>query len=278
MSKTKKDFCIEDLEQKLVPPSKEWKTRLSLIMPVYNCSERIGISLESVLKQHYPHLEVIVIDAGSTDHTLESLSGYAPLINRIYSVSEYHLADMLNRGISLATGEYITFLFPGCYYLSNFVFDSFAAHIDGQQPDVIYCGSIQRELKRPSRIIFFPFDRLHLEKGKQPTLLPAVWFKADVFEKIGKFDTHKMQRESFDFFCRLILEKEVKAVLIDRVFVDFDYGAFRYGKIIRYAIETCGIISKHFGFSKAVAWFLTTNHLLLAKGLWRHLKQLLFQK
>lgn len=280
MSKTQKASWVEALEQKLLPPPNGlWNTPLSLIIPVYNCSERIGITLESVLKQNYPHLEVIVIDAGSTDSTPESLSPYAPLIKRIYSVSEYHLADMLNRGISLATGEYITFLFPGSYYISNSVYSTFAAQIqETDKPDLIYCSSIQRELKRAPRFVFFPFERSHLEKGRQLALLPAVWFKADLFEKIGKFNTRWTERVIFDFFCRIALEKEVRAVLIDRVFVDFDYGPFRYGKIVRYALETCGIISKHFGFIKSVQWFLTTNHLLLAKWLWRSFKQLVFKK
>jgi len=136
----------ENIREKLLPSGQTKEpVPLSLIIPVYNCSEVIAATLESVEKQEYDPLEVIVVDAGSSDRTLEIVNGYASLISRIYTVANFNLADMINRGISLASNQYLTFLFPGSYYLSETTYQAFAIGVNqGDFPDLIYCGSIQQ--------------------------------------------------------------------------------------------------------------------------------------
>ncbi|MCC5831898.1 MAG: glycosyltransferase [Chlamydiales bacterium] len=279
--KKKQKAWFESIEEKLLPHHEEGKENVSLsvILPVYNCSEVIDASLASVQKQNYTPLEVIVIDAGSTDRTLEIVNSYASMISRIYTVANFSLPEMLNRGISLATSRYLTFLYPGTTYLSEMAFSFFAKSLaEHHDPDLIYCGSIQRELKREPRTIHQPFDVKLLQTGENPATLPACWFRQELFERFGKFNPRFTLRPGYEFYCRLILEKEVDVVSIDRIFVDFDYGRFSYGKALRFAGETWRTIEAHFGFGKALHWFLTINHLLMLKWLWRKFKETVFQK
>ncbi len=267
--------------QKKQLPQKELTEELplSLIIPVYNCSQTISMTLESVRAQQYPFLEVIVVDAGSTDRTLQIVNSYAPLVGRIYTARSFNLADMVNRGISLASGKYISFLFPGSFYLSDMTYQTFAQQvIEEHFPDLIYCGSIQREIEREPRLIYLPFDINFLEQGKLPATLSSCWFRSDLFEKIGKFNTSYSIRFGFDFFCRFATQNEVRAAQINRVFVDFDYGFFSYGKILRLAVETWQILATHFGATKTFRWCLTINYFLIVKGLWRRFKKKVFEK
>lgn len=251
--------------QKKIESSNE-AVPLTLVIPTYNCSESIGICLESVKKQAYDPLEVIIIDAGSKDHTLEVVHSYSSLVSRVYTVTTFNVADMINRGISLGTGLYFTFLIPGSFYLSNQTYHYFAEHaIHNRYPDLIHCGSLQRELRREPRMIHSPFDLQLLEKGKHPATLAATWFRADLFDKMGKFDPQYSVRFAYDFFCRFSLNKEGQTLFLDRVYVDFDYGRFTYGKLVRFSRETWLILLRYFGFRKALRWFLKLNHLLTIK-------------
>lgn len=270
----------DELTEKLLPqPLPPEPISLTLIVPTYNCADVIASTLESIEKQEYPHLEVIVIDAGSTDRTLQIVNSYADLITRIYTVTSYNLPDMINRGISLASGTYLDFLFPGSFYLTSTAYQTFAHTVhQNAEPDIIYCGSIQREINREPRTIFLPLDENLLRRGHHPATLSACWIKADLFDRVGKFDPTLTIRPGFEFFCRVVQTDNITAAQIERVFVDFDYGRFSYGKILRFASETWRILHAHFGLKAALSWFFTINHLLVAKGLFRRTKQLLFKK
>ncbi len=278
--KKKKKNWLEAMEEKLLPHEEGFEpVPLSVVLPVYNCSEVIDATLQSVQKQAYTPLEVIVIDAGSTDRTLEIVNSYASMIARIYTVASFNLPDMLNRGISLSTSRYLTFLFPGTTFLSDTTFHYFAKSVcEHAFPDLIYCGSIQHEIKREPRTIQQPFDINVLERGEQPATLAACWFRQDLFDKLGKFNPRFSLRPGYEFFCRIASEKKVHPIGIDRIFVDFDYGLFSYGKALRFAGETWRAISAHFGIGKALKWFLTINHISMLKWLWRQFKEVVFKK
>lgn len=83
---------------------------VSVVMATYNGERFVGIQLESILSQTYPHLEVIIVDDGSTDSTYGILEGYATKDHRIKLFkNEKNLGYVKNfeKGLSLATGEYI---------------------------------------------------------------------------------------------------------------------------------------------------------------------------
>lgn len=272
--KKEKGWFSKTIELKFLPGEANLQeVFLSVVLPVYNCSESIGLTLESMKSQGYGSLEIIVVDAGSTDRTLEIINSYAALISRIYTVTDLNLGDMINKGISLASGQYITILLPGTFYLSPWTYQLFAEKIFSSDfPDLAYCGSIQREIHRESRTIFLPFDLELMEQGKNPATMPACWFRSDLFQHLNKLKTKYVVRWGFDFFCRIAKEKNLQIVKIDRIFVDFDYGRFSYGKVLRFALETWLIIQEHFGFKKAVIWFLNINHFFLIKTLWNRFK------
>ena len=86
--------------------------KVSVIMPIYNAYKFLPSALDSVLKQTLREIEIICIDDGSTDKSLEILKEYQKKDDRIRIVTETNAgpAHARNKGIGRARGEYVAFL------------------------------------------------------------------------------------------------------------------------------------------------------------------------
>lgn len=84
---------------------------VSVIIPAYNCSKYIEKAIESILSQDMP-LEIIIIDDNSQDNLGQAIGKYLILENFLYIKNEKNLgvAESRNRGVQIATGDYIAFL------------------------------------------------------------------------------------------------------------------------------------------------------------------------
>lgn len=85
---------------------------LSIIIPIYNAEKYISACLNSILNQTYTNIEIIIIDDGSTDSSLEICNILAQTDHRIkiYHQSNKGQSAARNRGLKIATGKYITFV------------------------------------------------------------------------------------------------------------------------------------------------------------------------
>ncbi len=84
--------------------------RVSIVVPTRNQSAFITDTLESVLRQGYPNLELIVVDGGSTDDTPEILRRYSRYITHVISEPDSGQSNAINKGFAAATGEIMTWL------------------------------------------------------------------------------------------------------------------------------------------------------------------------
>ncbi|MCH5237986.1 MAG: glycosyltransferase, partial [Muribaculaceae bacterium] len=85
---------------------------ISVIIPVYNAERYLASCLDSILSQSYRNLEVIIINDGSSDYSLRVAEGYAEKDDRVrvYSFENEGPSEARNRGLSVATGDYLTFV------------------------------------------------------------------------------------------------------------------------------------------------------------------------
>ena len=87
--------------------------KLTVITIVYNNVRDIERTINSVLKQTYKNIEYIIIDGKSTDGTLAVIAQYKERISRIISEPDKGIYDAMNKGLALATGDYILFMNSG---------------------------------------------------------------------------------------------------------------------------------------------------------------------
>lgn len=87
--------------------------KLSIITIVYNNVRDIERTIQSVINQTYKKIEYIVIDGASTDGTFEVVNQYQDHISKIVSEPDKGIYDAMNKGLALATGDYILFMNSG---------------------------------------------------------------------------------------------------------------------------------------------------------------------
>jgi glycosyltransferase involved in cell wall biosynthesis len=120
------------LKPGLRPPPPVGQPLYTLITIVRNGAETIERTLRSVERQTWPAIEYIVIDAGSTDGTVEILRRYEHLISHWCSEPDNGHADGQNKGVVIARGEFIGFVYADDWLPDDFVARAVAALADGK--------------------------------------------------------------------------------------------------------------------------------------------------
>ena len=243
--------------------------KITVVLPTYNCAESVFSTLDSILKQNYPNFELIVIDASSTDHTLEIVKGMHNNRIKIVSVSEYQRYEMLNKGISIATGDYINFIFPGDFYLYREALKFMMnLALDHGLPNLVFCGTLLRDGKSDVKSLYRHLTLKLLRRGQQPTSLQSCWFKRDTFEKIGKFDTNFTLRGGFDLICRFCLHGHLKTISKNRILTDYDLRWVTRKQIMRHFWETMQIVYTYFGPVATLQWLYWQKDISRFLKLW----------
>ena len=95
--------------------------KVSIIIPAYNVENYIEDCLESILNQTYTNIEVIIVNDGSTDGTLEKITPYADKDKRIIILNQENqgVSATRNNGIEIAKGEYFAFFDADDYIPQN---------------------------------------------------------------------------------------------------------------------------------------------------------------
>lgn len=96
-------------------------TKVSVIVPVYNVAEYLPQCLESLICQTLDDIEIICINDGSTDNSLDILNSYAKKDNRIIVINKENAGVSVarNLGLDRASGEYVMFLDSDDYFVSS---------------------------------------------------------------------------------------------------------------------------------------------------------------
>lgn len=191
---------------------------ISVVIPSFNQGNFIRQTIDSILEQSHQEVEIIVIDGGSTDGTLEVLQSYG---NRIFWVSEKDRGQThaINKGIAMTKGEIVAYLNSDDYYLDNtlekiqkvFYYNPNVQWVSGDYIIVDEVGfPIQSAVAAyknfwRSRLSFSVLSILN------PVIQPSTFLRKSFLVQIGTFNEELRYTMDYDYWMRAI---QVSAPLI----------------------------------------------------------------
>ncbi|MGB3510839.1 MAG: glycosyltransferase [Microcoleaceae cyanobacterium] len=190
---------------------------ISVIIPAYNSEKTIRETVESVLKQTFTDFELIVVNDGSTDSTLDILSTIEDPRLKIFSYPNAGSNPTRNRGFSHASGEYIAFLDADDLWTPDKLEAQLKALQENPQAAVAYswCDRIDESSQFLREGGHFSangniYARLLLtnilENGSNPLI------GRDAFTKVGGFDESVLAMQDRDLYLRLAAHYSFVAV------------------------------------------------------------------
>jgi glycosyltransferase involved in cell wall biosynthesis len=190
---------------------------ISVVIPVYNGERTIRCAVRSVLKQTFQDFELIVINDGSNDSTVEILSTIDDPRLRVFSFPNRGLSVSRNRGIALASGEYISFLDADDLWTTDKLEDQLNAL--RQKPKAAICYSFTDFIDEAGNRLGYGINSA--KNGYVFPDLLAFYFvgsgsnaliRATALELTGQFDETLTAMEDWDLFLRLAADHHFVAV------------------------------------------------------------------
>lgn len=185
--------------------------RVSVLIPVYNCERYLPQTLESILRQTLTDIEVLVLDDGSSDRSVEIAKTIADRDRRVIVADGNHIGVVAqrNRGISMARAKLIALMDADDVALPQRLAVE-AAFLDAH-PDVCAVGSQVLRIdgdglpidhwKLPLR--HEEIDEAHIRGRPGAIVNPTVMIRRSVLQQIGGFRADYEFAEDYDLFLRL---------------------------------------------------------------------------
>ncbi len=188
----------------------------SVIIPLYNKEAYIIETLNSVLKQDFNDYEIIIINDGSTDNSLNIITNLNLKNVLIHSQKNNGVSVARNNGIQLAQGKYIAFLDADDYWFPNHLNELHRA-ITAFPKHSIFCNNYKREVKKnkfkPNKFSFLPkpsAEKLYIIDNyfKSSLIADIAWtsavcIKKELLLKDFLFDPYIMTGQDTDLWIRL---------------------------------------------------------------------------
>ncbi|OHB71784.1 MAG: hypothetical protein A2V70_04540 [Planctomycetes bacterium RBG_13_63_9] len=176
------------------------------MIPAYNSAALLPDAIASVRAQHWPDLEIIVVDDGSSDHTPEVLQRLAGTDMRCIRQTNTGPAAARNTGILAARGQWVAFLDADDLWLPGKLATQFDAIAHHTEAGFSYTDDRQRYAngEEHERIVGVTGRRLFTELlWGNHLCTPTVIVHRDCFDQVGLFDPKLRTGEDWDMWLRL---------------------------------------------------------------------------
>jgi len=181
----------------IVKKSLDNKPLVSVITVVFNGQKHLEQTIQSVINQSYNNVEYILIDGGSTDGTLDIIRKYEHVIDYWISEPDKDIYDAMNKGIELASGEWINFMNAGD---SIFQTDCLEKSIGELKNQCLNFGFVVLSGSKNVRYIDF--------LTKNPICHQAIIYHKSDFSK-HKFDIQYKIFSDYDHLMGIIFGKKI---------------------------------------------------------------------
>jgi len=185
---------------------------ISIIIPVFNAKRTLESALRSIWEQSIRAHEIIVIDGGSTDGTLEVIKSHQANITHWTSERDRGVYDAINKGIQKATGKWIYILGSDDKLASTDVLESITAHLTDSTP-LVY-GSVRNVNIKHSLVPEVHMSSMGSGLYMRNTLhQQSAFYRRSLFEH-QQFDTSLKVLADYDFHL-FLFKQGITGIRVD---------------------------------------------------------------
>ena len=215
--------------------------KVSLILTTFNSKDNLIQTLESIEKQDYPLIEVVIKDGGSGDGTLEVIREYQ--MRSRYDVvwqskPDTGIYDAMNQGYSLSSGDIIVFF--NDKFINSAVITRMIQKIDEINPktgrpyigchaDLIYADG-DRIVRR------WCMGKGNIYQGWMPGH-PTLFLRKEVYEKYGLYETSYRISADYEFMIRFLKDQDNQLNYLPETIISMYYGGTSNGGISNYLLS-----------------------------------------
>ena len=215
--------------------------RVSLLVAVYNVKETLPVTLQSIEEQDYPDLEVVIVDGGSTDGTVELIRAFAMRTKerqgfsvRWVSEPDEGLYDAMNKAFRMSTGAVIAvcndkLCKPNAVTRFLSAMEQEKEGCVGAHADLVYVDGerVVREWR---------MGQGKLSEGWMPGH-PTLFLRREVYEKYGLYDTSYRCAADYEFMVRFLKNEKNVLAYVPEILVAMFYGGTSNAGLKNYLVS-----------------------------------------
>ena len=204
--------------------------KISIITSCYNRVSTIRGAIDSVLAQDYADIEYIIVDGASTDGSVEvirdAIEGHEDKVKFI-SEPDHGMYEAINKGIRMATGDYIGLVHSDDFLYSSHTISDIAKRLKETHADFLYGDGLFVNPENTDKVvrkwIGGTYRLWKVRHGWLP-LHPTCYIRREVMEKLGGYDESYMIAADTDLLVRYLLDNHVKTDYLKKYIVRMRMG------------------------------------------------------
>lgn len=215
--------------------------KISLLVTVYNVKKTLPSTLQSIEEQDYPDLEVVIVDGGSTDGTVELIEAFAArtkerqgFSTRWVSEPDEGLYDAMNKAFRMSSGEIVAvcndeLCKPNAVSLFVAAIEQGGERCVGAHADLVYVEGerVVREWR---------MGQGRLSEGWMPGH-PTLFLRREIYETYGLYDTSYRCAADYEFMVRFLKEEKNELAYVPEILVAMFYGGTSNAGLKNYLIS-----------------------------------------
>lgn len=215
--------------------------KVSLLVTVYNVKKTLPVTLQSIEAQDYPDLEVVIVDGGSTDGTIELIEAFVARTKerqgfsvRWISEPDNGLYDAMNKAFRMSSGDVVAvcndkLCKPNAISLFAAAIEQGGEHCVGAHADLVYVDGerVVREWR---------MGQGRLSQGWMPGH-PTLFLKRRIYETYGLYDTAYHCAADYEFMVRFLKDEENKLAYVPDILVAMFYGGTSNAGLKNYLVS-----------------------------------------
>lgn len=220
---------------------------ISVIIPCFNCGPKLRATIESVLSQREGLYELIVVDGGSTDGTLDIVSEFAESL-RYVSEKDKGVYDAINKGVRMSRGKYVFILGAGDRLRDGVL--SRVADMLPREPSFVYGDAY---LERHGVLMGGAMEKADFIRTN--VCQQAVFYERTVFDLLGEFDLKYKVYADWEFNMKCFANTRLRKVYLGTLIANFEgWGISDMQQDAQFVNDFPDLIRKYVGMSHYIRY------------------------